>query len=111
MNSEQPYPPLMPQVPQPVFQTPIPQLYATRAPQTHHEKFKGQKIRIAFLATVAFVVFSNIGVYRAVNMFYNALTSRPNEVVMENGMPSMKGIVIHSSIFFIIVMVLLSKYA
>lgn len=100
---------MMPQAPQPVFQTPVPVLYAAPTrPKT--ERIKGQKIRIAFLATIMFVVLSHVGIYRAVNVFYNALTQQPHEVVDEAGIPTMKGIVLHSCIFFVGVMILLSRY-
>lgn len=109
MNTEQSYPPMMPQAPQPVFATQVPVLYTTPS-LPKNEKLKGQKIRIAFLATVMFVVFSYIGTYRAVSMFYTALTQQSSNMLDDNGSPTVKGIVLHSCIFFIGVMILLSKY-
>lgn len=107
MNSERPYPPMMPQAPQPVFQTP-PVTYAATS-LTPSEKRKGQKIKVAFYATMMFALLSYTGVYRAVNVMYNAITSRPFEVVDDNGSPTIKGLMVHSIAFFFGILFLMSK--
>lgn len=105
-TTELPYPPLMPQSPQPVFQIP-PQIPLPYTPPTI-ARFKGQKIRIAFYATILFFALSHIGAYRLVNMIYNALTSQTHEIVNEQGSPTMKGFALHGIIFFLGVMLLLA---
>jgi hypothetical protein len=103
MNTEQPYPPMMPQAPQPVFHQPP---YPPTRPVV--ARYKGQKIRIAFYATLLFLALSHIGAYRIVNMVYNAITSQPHEVVNEQGEPTIKGLLLHGIIFFLGVMFLLA---
>lgn len=110
MNTERPYPPTMPQAPQPVFQVPPPQLYVQSAAPVN-EKQKGQKIKIAFYAAVVFVILSQHGVYRVMNTLYASLTSQPFELVNEHGTPTVKGVIIQGVIFFVIAMILLSKYS
>ncbi len=106
MNSEQPYPPMMPQAPQPVFnQPPYP---STAPPRPTIARYTGQKIRIAFYATLIFLALSHIGAYRLVNMIYNAITSKSHEIVNEQGEPTMKGLLLHGIIFFLAIMFLLA---
>lgn len=107
MNSELPYPPMMPQAPQPVFQTP-PVMHHTKPP-TANEKQTGRKIKQAFYATLLFLLLSYVGVYRAMNVFYKAVTSREAEIVDEHGSPTLKGMVVHSIIFFFVMLFLIFK--
>lgn len=108
MNSELPYPPMMAQAPQPVFSTP-PVLQYVKAPPSPHERQKGRKIKLAFYATLMFVLLSHVGIYRAVNVMYNAVSSRPFEIVDEQGAPTLKGLVVHSIIFFFGALFLISR--
>lgn len=107
-TTELPYPPMMPQSPQPVFQQP-PSPYPAAPPHaTPASRFKGQKIRIAFYATILFVALSHIGAYRIVNTLYGAITSQPNEVINEQGVVTLKGLALHGILFFLGVMYLLA---
>jgi hypothetical protein len=112
MNTELPYPPQMPQAPQPVFNAPAfgPNVLRYNTSHQSNEKEKGQKIKIAFYATVLFALLSHASAYRIMNMVYNAITSKPFELLSEQGAPTIKGVVIHSIIFFVALMILISKY-
>jgi hypothetical protein len=109
--TELPYPPPGPQGPQPVFMTqkynPQIQYDVQKSYEATTEKRKGQKIKIAFYLAVLFALLSYNGTYRAVNMMYSAFTSKPFEIMSESGCPTTKGVLLHSAIFFGIVLFML----
>lgn len=78
-------------------------------PSSSHEREQGRKIKLAFYATLMFAGLSYVGVFRAVNVMYNAISSRPFEIVDEQGAPTLKGLVVHSALFFIGMLILISK--
>lgn len=61
----------------------------------------GRKFKVAFFATIAFVVLSNTVTYRIMNQIFLAFTGKTNEVVSEAGFPTSKGIFLHACVFFI----------
>ena len=90
--------------PQHYYQAPQPSPQDTHGPS--QEKAAGRKFKAAFYATVAFIALSNIVVYRLVNQVFLAFTGKANEIVSEMGLPTTKGIFLHSFVFFLAVMVL-----
>jgi hypothetical protein len=68
------------------------------------DKNKGQRFRIAVIATILFVILSSASAYRLTNQLYQAVTNRMYQIIGEDSNPTFKGIVIHSIIFFLIVM-------
>jgi hypothetical protein len=68
------------------------------------DKNKGYKFRIAVITTILFIVFSHPATYRLTNQIYQALTNRMYQVIGEDSNPTFKGIVIHSILFFLIIM-------
>lgn len=68
------------------------------------DKQKGKHFKIAVLSTFIFIVLSNMNTYRLSNQIYQAVTNRMYQLITEDGMPTFKGIFIHSLIFFIIIM-------
>ena len=103
---ENPYPPQMPQNVQPVFGTArfpaIPYV-----PASDKTRSMGRKIRVAFFAAGLFVLFSYNGVYRLSNNLYAAFTGSPGDIFSESGCPTLKGVIVHASIFFFAIMYLL----
>lgn len=73
------------------------------------EKEVGKRIQVAFLATVAFVVLSNPIAYRIMNQVYMAFTGHLNEIMLETGIPSGKGVFLHTVIFFLFMLFILLK--
>ncbi len=69
----------------------------------------GEKVRIAFYMACLFVLFSFHGSYRAANTLYHAFTSKPFEMISEEGAPTIKGLIIFAAIFFAISMIMLMK--
>jgi hypothetical protein len=74
------------------------------------DRHVGEKVRIAFYMTCLFVLFSFHGSYRAANTLYHAFTSKPFEMMSEEGAPTMKGLVIFAVIFFVVSMMLLMNH-
>jgi len=68
------------------------------------DKNKGQKFRIAVIATISFVILSSPAAYRLTNQLYQALTNRMYQVISEDSNATFKGIVMHSIVFFLIIM-------
>lgn len=70
----------------------------------------GEKVRIAFYLACLFVLFSFHGSYRAANTMYNAFTSKPFEMMSEEGSPTLKGLIIFAVIFFGVSMMMLLNH-
>jgi hypothetical protein len=109
MTTEIPYPEVPPQAPQPVYANhryPVgqPNMHATR-----HKHRVGRKIKIAFYAAILFVILSYSGTYRLVNTAVSAITNKPFDVVSEDGSPTIKGVFLHTLLFFVIAFLLLGK--
>ena len=68
------------------------------------DKQKGQRFRIAFVSTIFFIILSSPATYRLTNQLYQAITNKMYQIVGEDSKATFKGIVIHSIIFFLIVM-------
>lgn len=76
-------------------------LHDSLAQSANADKHVGMKFRTAFLATVAFVLLSNMVAYRLVNQLFWAFTGKTNEVLSDMGVPTAKGMFLHGCIFFV----------
>jgi hypothetical protein len=76
---------------------------------TPAEKQKGKIINIAFFATLAFFVLSHPIAYRITNQVFTAFTGKINEILSEVGCPTMKGNFLHTVVFFVFMLFLLSQ--
>lgn len=95
----------------PIVATPAPEQVlgytSVKVPLQRNEKQKGQLFKIAFLATIGFVILSHHVVYRIVNSFWSAITGKTHEITCEIGCPTTKGVLLHGFVFFIYMMFLL----
>ena len=85
---------------------------ATQPPQrdptaVYIEKKKGGLFRIAVIATFAFVILSNNIAYKVVNQIYSLVTGNINHIIGEDGCPTYKGLLIHTGVFFVLMLILL----
>ena len=71
------------------------------------EKQKGKLFKIAFLITIGFVVLSHHVIYRVVNSIWSAFTGKAHEITCEIGCPTTHGVLLHSVVFFLYVLVIL----
>jgi hypothetical protein len=72
------------------------------------ERKAGKYFKIAVLASLAFFFVSHMTAYKVTNQVYK-LFSSGTQLIEENGMPSLKGNLIHSGIFFIIMLVIVYR--
>jgi purine-cytosine permease-like protein len=98
---ELPYPEIPPQYPQPIFANHMYPSYGMQQAESPSLKM-GRKIRATFYAALLFVVLSFGGTYRVTNNVLSALMNRNFEIVNETGCPTMKGILLHTVVFFVI---------
>lgn len=98
-------------MPPPQHYLPPPQQpgYSNVAHDQTNAKTTGRKFQIAFFASIAFAIISNVVTYRVVNQLFLAFTGKTNEVMSEAGFPTTKGIFLHTCIFFVVMMVLMQK--
>lgn len=64
----------------------------------------GRFFRIAVFSTILFFILSFPATYRIVNHVFSFVANRGNEIVGEDGCPTLKGSFIHSGAFFAIMM-------
>lgn len=64
----------------------------------------GRFFKIALLSTVLFFLLSYPATYRVLNHLYYLVTNKANEIVGESGCTTLKGNVIHSGVFFAIML-------
>ncbi len=76
-------------------------------PLERTEKQKGHLFKLAFFATIGFIALSHHVSYRVVNSIWSAFTGKTNEITCELGCPTIKGVLLHSVVFFIFMMFLL----
>ena len=79
------------------------------SPVSPHEKRVGQKIKIAFVLTVFFIVLQLHPVLAFLDRAYGMIFMSPFELANEYGCPTLKGILFVSIIFFIIVLLWIRK--
>jgi hypothetical protein len=90
-------------VPPPQYNhVPPPPVVSTITP----EKRQGHKFKVAFFITIAFVVLSHPIAYRITNQVVLVFTGKTNEIITELGGISLKGMLLHVAVFFVVVLVL-----
>lgn len=112
MNQETPQQPPMYMPPPQQFHPPPLTFSAAEnalAQKVATERRAGQKFRVAFLATIWFIVFSNIGTYRITNNIYASFAGKAHEILTDAGMPTIKGYFLHTFLFFVFVVIIVSN--
>ena len=74
-------------------------LYETRR---YQDKSTGSKIQLVVFAALTFILVSNNVAYRFTNELWAFFMSAKNEVLGENGLPTIKGVALHAFIFAVI---------
>lgn len=64
----------------------------------------GRFFRIVIYSTILFFILSYPATYRVVNHIYFLITNKNNEVIGEDGCMTLKGNLVHSGAFFILMM-------
>jgi hypothetical protein len=67
----------------------------------------GTKIRIAVYSAILFFVLSNAVTYRFTNEMWSFMMSSQHELFGENGLPTLKGALLHTAVFMFCVSILL----
>lgn len=110
MVKETPYPEVPPQYPQPVYASHMYPQYATMQHSSRGaDQQIGRKIKATFLCAVAFVILSYGGTYRVINNIAGTFTSTPFGGVTDDGCPTIKGVFLHTVLFFIIAFFFISN--
>lgn len=89
---------------------PPPQQYMPAAAayqQDRRDRQVGQKIKATFWCAVLFVVLSYNGTYRAVNTIVSTFMNKDFGGVSDDGCPTVKGVFVHSVLFFAIAFLLI----
>ena len=73
----------------------------------YKDRRTGYLFKIAVYATILFFVLSNGIAFTTVNKIVATFTSFSNLIVDESGFPTLKGNLIHTAVFFVIIMMLL----
>ena len=78
-----------------------------RAEVIYKDRRIGNLFKIAVYATIAFFILSNISVFNVVNKIVATFSSYSHLIVNDSGMPTLQGNLIHTGVFFVIIMILL----
>jgi hypothetical protein len=73
----------------------------------YKDRRSGYLFKIAVYATRLFFVLSNGIAFKTVNKIVATFTSNANLIVDESGFPTLKGNLIHTGVFFVIIVMLL----
>jgi len=69
----------------------------------------GRFFRIVVYSTILFFILSYPATYRVVNHLYYLISNKNNEIVGEDGCASLKGCFVHSVVFGILMIYIVSK--
>ena len=70
-------------------------------------KKKGQQLRVAILSTIAFAVLSHAAAYRIAESINSAVTGNYWEILTESQLPTSRGLLVMSGIFFTVMLYLM----
>lgn len=98
---ETPYPEIPPQGLQPVYANRMYPPSQNVLQETSSMKM-GRKIKATFYSALLFIILSYGGTYRVTNIILSAFMNSSFDIVNEEGCPTVKGIFLHTVIFFII---------
>jgi hypothetical protein len=76
---------------------------------TPDARYKGKIFKIAFYAAILFFVLSHDIAYKVMNNIYMAVSGRMYEVMSEAGCATGKGKFLHAVVFFICMLILLTR--
>jgi hypothetical protein len=68
---------------------------------------QGTKIRTVVYATVAFALLSHIAAYKIAENIHHAVTNVQNSVLSDAGVPTLRGTVIMTTVFFAVMVYLM----
>ena len=99
---ETPYPEIPPQGLQPIYANRIYDRSGAYVQQETSSLKMGRKIKATFYSAILFIILSYSGTYRVTNNILSAFMNSNFEVVNEEGCPTMKGLFLHTVLFFIV---------
>jgi hypothetical protein len=77
----------------------------------YKERRMGSMFKIAVISTVLFVLLSHNMAYKVVNQIYGTFTGKHDMLFTEEeGCPTVRGILVHGGVFFIIMMILMFRF-
>lgn len=99
---ETPYPEIPPQGIQPIYANRMYDRSNGAYMQETSSMKMGRKIKATFYSAILFIILSYGGTYRVTNNILSAFMNSDFEIINDEGCPTMKGIFLHTVLFFII---------